>query len=82
MIQQIVDDTNCMLFQAQEQGQLTKRVLAIGVEINQRYTEYLDELLDSDLSQPQGVTVDANGCKLHFKNLDDFSSWLVEKTGE
>jgi hypothetical protein len=57
---------------------LSKKVLAVGVDINQRYTEYLDELLDCDLSEPEGVTVNVDGKKIHFPSAENFSAWLAE----
>ena len=72
-IQQIVNETNDLLGQG-----ASKRMLAVGIEINQRYTEYLDALLDGDLSQPEGVTVEVDGQKIHFRTTDDFANWLAE----
>ena len=75
MIQQIVDTANAIL----EQDKPTKQMLAVGIEINQRYTEYLDELLDGDLSQPEGVTVAVDGKTIHFPTSEAFANWLAEK---
>ena len=77
-IQQIVNETNETLAQLRGTEGFTKQVLAVGIEINQRYTEYLDALLDSDLSQPEGVTVVVDGKKIHFRNDEDFQNWLAE----
>jgi hypothetical protein len=73
MIQQIVNETAAML-----KDNPTKKMLAVGIEIHQRYTEYLDALLDSDLSQPEGVTIELDGQKTHFPTQDAFTNWLVE----
>ena len=78
MIQQITTQTNKTLAGLRGTPEFTKRVLAVGIEINQRYTEYLDELLDSDLSQPKGVTVEVDGRKIHFPDNDSFTAWLAE----
>ena len=77
-IQQIVNETNQILAQAQAAGQLSKRVLAVGIEINQRYSEYLEQLEMSDLHIQTGVTVTVDGKKIHFQNDNDFSAWLEE----
>ena len=77
-IQQIVNETNGKLAELRGTEQFTKQVLAVGIEINQRYTEYLDALLDSDLSQPAGVTVQVDGQKIHFRTDEDFSNWIAE----
>ncbi len=53
MIQQIVNETNQIL----NSEQPTKRVLAVGIEINQLYLEYLEWLEEQDLSIENGVTV-------------------------
>jgi hypothetical protein len=78
MIQQIVTETNDKLAQLRGTNEFTKQVLAVGIEIKQRYTEYLDALLDSDLSQPEGVTVIVDGKKIHYRTNDDFANWLAE----
>lgn len=72
-IQQIVNETNNILAQG-----ASKRMLAVGIEIHQRYTEYLDALLDSDLSQPEGVTIQVDGKTIHFPTSEAFSNWLAE----
>lgn len=74
MIQQIVDTANAIL----KQEKPTKQMLAVGIEINQRYTEYLDELLDGELSQPEGVTVAVDGKTIHFPTSEAFANWLAE----
>jgi len=77
MIQQIIKETKEIL----EREIPTKQTLVVGVEIFQRYVEYLDELFDGDLlSQPEGVTV-ALGWKtitICFPTSDAFASWLAE----
>jgi hypothetical protein len=78
MIQQIVDESNGKIYKLREGGELTKKVLAVGIEINQRYTEYLDAILDSDLSQPEGVTVNIDGQKIYFPSQQAFADWIAE----
>lgn len=78
MITKIVNETNATLARLRGTDEFSKSVLAVGIEINQRYTEYLDALLDCDLSQPEGVTVIVDGQKVHFRTNDDFQNWLAE----
>lgn len=79
-IQQIVNETNHILAQAQAAGQLSKRILAVGIEINQLYSEYLEELETADLHIQTGVTAEVDGRVIRFKDNADFSAWLAEHT--
>jgi hypothetical protein len=59
----------------------TARDLALAVELNQRYLDILDELLDSDLSfQPESVLVALDGQKIRFRNIGDVAEWITSKT--
>lgn len=78
MIQQTVNEANKAIALEREAGQLTKKVLAVGMEINQRYIEYLDDILDSDLSFQNGVDVEVNETIIHFDSMDEFSVWAAE----
>lgn len=76
MIQQMVNEANKILSGEEIK---TKRLIAIGIEINQRYYEYLDGLLEEDLAvKDNGVTIVVEGKKVHFQNVDSFSEWLAE----
>jgi hypothetical protein len=77
-IQQIVNEANQILARAQQAGQLSKRVLAVGIEINQRYSEYLEQLETADLHIQTGITVTVDGKTIRFQNDNDFSEWLAE----
>jgi hypothetical protein len=77
-IQETVNKANHTILKAQQEGTLDKRMLAVGIDINQHYTEYLDRLLDGDLVIDNGVTVDVDGQRIRFGNTDDFSAWLAE----
>lgn len=61
-----------------ESGKTDKRVIAIAVEMNQLYLEYLDELADLDLPLVNGVTVDLDGQAVRFRDIQSFSAWLAE----
>lgn len=78
-IQQLVEDVNKDIYILRESGQLEKRVLAVGIEMNQRFIEYLDELEISPLHIQNGVDVDVDGKIIRFKNMDDFSEWVLEE---
>ena len=54
------------------------RLLAMAVEINQRFIEYLEEVKKHISFCDEGVTVDVDGQRIHFQNRDDFASWLAE----
>jgi hypothetical protein len=73
-IQQIVNETNQILHSEPP----TKRVLAVGIEINQRYLEYLEWLEEQDLSTENGVTVNVDGQKIRFPDMDKFANWITE----
>lgn len=74
-IQDTVKNTNRIMAQAQEEGYLSKRLLAVGIEINQLYSEYLQDL---EIEIKTGVTVAIDGQKIHFRNDEDFTNWLAE----
>jgi hypothetical protein len=49
----------------------------MAVELNQRYADILDEMLDSDLSsKPSTVTVQVQGKTIRFQNIGDVASWI------
>lgn len=81
-IQTIVEDANKTIHDLQESGGLSKRILAVGIEINQRYLEYLDDLETADLGVSNGVRVEVDGQVIQFKNTDDFAAWLAENCDE
>jgi hypothetical protein len=53
--------------------------LAVAAEIEQRYIEYLDALLDSDLSMGESVIVKLDGKTIKFNNIEDVSKWITQK---
>jgi hypothetical protein len=59
---------------------MTSRDLAIVVEANQLWIDYLDRLLDEP-SLPihdECVTVKAQGKTIKFQNTDNLADWLAE----
>ena len=75
-IQKIVDETNVIL----NTEKPSKQVLAVGVEINQKYIEYLEWLEEQDLSDTNGVTVVVDCKTVRFLDMDSFSRWVAEHT--
>lgn len=56
----------------------TARDLAIAVEINQKYIDILDELLDAEFPTDTSVTVAVDEQNVRFKDANGFTEWLVE----
>jgi len=78
-IQQTVEEGNASIRAMMAAGDADPRALAIAVEMNQLYCDYLDSLLDSDLSVDIAVTVKVDGKCVKFRNIGDVSSWLTSK---
>lgn len=58
---------------------LRGRELAMVVEANQKYVDYLDDLFTAKLEVPaECVTVQVNGTTIKFENADKFADWLAE----
>lgn len=73
-IRQITD----MTFQRASEGLASNREIAIALEANQAYIDYLDWLKDN-AQQDQGIMVEVDGTRIKFNNEDDFSDWLAEQ---
>lgn len=56
---------------------LDARTLAVVVEANQQYVDYLDELLDGRQAVCTAVTVKVNGTTIKFKNAEDMAAWIT-----
>lgn len=56
----------------------SSRDIAIAVEANQEYIDYLDHLKDT-LSVDESVIIQVNGTRIKFKNDDDLANWIVEQ---
>lgn len=79
MIEQIVRQTNALVSEMCDTGKPDKRVLAVAVEINQKYLEYLEELENAVLPVHSGIDVELDGQIVHFRSFDAFSNWLAEQ---
>lgn len=56
---------------------ITSRDVAVCVELNQMYFDFLEELeISAKISDEVVCAVDGQAIK--FKSIDDFSNWLVE----
>lgn len=74
MIQNRVKLINAMA----REGKPNARTLAVAIESNQLFIEYLDELLDN-VSVDTSVTVQVDGQKIKFCSIEDVSEWIVNK---
>lgn len=54
------------------------RELALAVEANQLFKEYLEALEDSDLRIDPSVTIKVKGTTIRFDGRNDFADWLTE----
>lgn len=57
------------------------RDIAIAIEANQSYIDYLEFLGDNLPKIGLSVTVEIDGTRIRFKNDEDFANWLSEKMG-
>ena len=72
-IQQNVRETSKLAFENAD-----SKTLAVIVNMNQLYIEYLDELETAPLETKSGeVTVKVDGKTIRFRNVEDFSSWIT-----
>jgi len=55
----------------------TDKNIAIAAEATQRYVEYLDDLLDADLTVDESVIVEVEGKKIKFKSAEAMSAWIT-----
>jgi hypothetical protein len=60
-------------------GEASSREIAIALEANQSYIDYLDWLKDNMPPIDESVTIDVEGTRIKFQNADDFSDWLAER---
>lgn len=79
-IQTNVQNVNRNIHALHEAGKLEKRVLAVGIEMNQRYLEYLEELETAPLQVANGINIEVDGSIIHFDDMESFSSWLSEQS--
>jgi hypothetical protein len=61
------------------EGQVLSREIAVALETNQAYIEYLDWLKDNIPPIDSSVIIDVKGTRIKFSNSDCFSDWLAER---
>jgi len=54
------------------------REIAIAIEANQAYIEYLDWLKDH-ITFDESVTIEIDKTQIKFQNMDELSDFLVER---
>lgn len=70
--QSLADQAN----QLCEKDLFTARDVAVVVELNQRYIETLDELLETDFFIDLGVVVETEGKTLQFPDIEQAAQWM------
>jgi hypothetical protein len=53
-------------------------MIAVALEANQLYVEYLDELKDRDPAFETSITVKVDNQNIRFNDDDGFAKWLAE----
>lgn len=55
----------------------SQKILAIAIEANQRFIEYLEELETSPLNICAGVTVKAEEKTIKFLSIEEIVEWIT-----
>ena len=74
MMEAILSELNALAFA----GKLNSRDLALVMEANQRYTEYLEWLETMPLVVNTNLTLEVDGQRVRFQTIDNMASWLSE----
>ena len=74
MIENIVNESRRLLSEMENPDE---KSIAIAREIEQRWFEYLDDLLSKDLSIDESVTVKVDGQTIKFKSIEDVAQWIA-----
>lgn len=53
------------------------KTIAVAVESNQIYLEYLDSLLDADIIFDTSVTVKVDGVTIKFNSVEEMAAWIT-----
>lgn len=76
-IQEIAKQASELYDRAERGDLITARDVAVAVELNQRYCEFLEKA-EEQVSVSSRVVCRVGGQVLSFKNENDFSNWLAE----
>jgi hypothetical protein len=57
----------------------SSREVAVAIEANQAYIDYLEWLKDNLPTGDETVMIEVDGTRIVFKNEDDFANWLAEQ---
>ena len=60
-----------------ESGTLTTREIAVVIEMNQKYTEYLDELETAEFKFTDRVITRTEGETIIFNSIEDVAKWIT-----
>lgn len=74
MMQAVLEELNLLAFT----GKLNSRDMALVMEANQRYTEYLEWLETMPLVVNTNLTLEVDGKRVRFQTIDNMASWLSE----
>lgn len=75
-LDQQLQQANAGAYAAIDGGYADPRLLALAVEANQRYIEYLEEVQAMPRFDPS-VTVKVDGSTIRFENDQQFAEWLA-----
>lgn len=76
-LQKIIKQASELYDRAQTK-EMTLRDVALAVELNQQYAEYLDELVNTAKPYHAEVVIKTGEEKIKFQNVDRFANWLAE----
>jgi hypothetical protein len=61
------------------EGLASSREVAIALEANQSYIDYLDWIKDNMPMFEESITIEVQGTRIKFENVEKFSDWLAEQ---
>jgi hypothetical protein len=76
MIAEIIGAINDTVRRMLDAGKPDPLVLAVAIEANQQYYEYLDELIDG-VETCASVTVQVDGRTIRFPDIESVAQWIT-----